>query len=125
MVSSGPGIRHTHHSCIHHHPPQAGLQLQLQGCDKAVGANLYPYTAPPHNSWFTPSPLAPPPLLHCLPAAAQFLDPYTFPSAHQRLLEPYNYFAFGQRYVGTLIDFANSFLGQEQIWAKVGVDCWL
>jgi hypothetical protein len=56
----------------------------------------------------------------------QFLDPYTFPSAHERLLEPYNYFAFGQRYVSTLIDFSNSFLGQAEIWAKVrrgGVAC--
>lgn len=50
----------------------------------------------------------------------QFLDPYTFPSTHERLLEPYNYFQFGQRYVGTLIDFDNSFLGHADIWAKVG-----
>jgi hypothetical protein len=60
-----------------------------------------------------------PPLL--LP---QFVDPYTFPSAHERLLEPYNYFAFGQRYVSTLIDFSNSFLGQAELWAKVGRVFW-
>lgn len=30
----------------------------------------------------------------------QFVDPYTFPSAHPRLLEPYNYYQFGQRYTG-------------------------
>jgi glycerol-3-phosphate O-acyltransferase len=46
----------------------------------------------------------------------QFVDPYTFPSAHKRLLEPYNYFNFGQRYVGTLIDFNNSVLGHADRW---------
>lgn len=24
---------------------------------------------------------------------------YTFPSHHKRILEPYNYYAFGQRYI--------------------------
>ncbi|KAF6266197.1 glycerol-3-phosphate acyltransferase [Scenedesmus sp. NREL 46B-D3] len=49
----------------------------------------------------------------------QFVDPYTFPSAHKRLLEPYNYFNFGQRYVGTLIDFSNSVLGHADRWSKI------
>lgn len=49
----------------------------------------------------------------------QFVDPYTFPSFHQRLLEPYNYFAFGQRYVATLIDFDNSLLGHRDRWDKI------
>lgn len=52
--------------------------------------------------------------------ASQILDPYTFPSAHTRLLEPYNYYAFGQRYVGTLINFNDSFLGHAELWDKVG-----
>lgn len=46
----------------------------------------------------------------------QFMQPYTFPSFHQRILEPYNYFEFGQRYVGTLIDFENSALGHRERW---------
>lgn len=49
----------------------------------------------------------------------QFVDPYTFPSAHKRLLEPYNYYNFGQRYVGTLIDFNNSVLGHADRWTKI------
>ncbi len=35
----------------------------------------------------------------------QFMQPYTFPSKHERLLAPYNYFDFGQRYVSTLVNF--------------------
>jgi hypothetical protein len=38
----------------------------------------------------------------------QFKEPYTFPSVHNRMVEPYNYFEFGQRYVGSLIDFSAS-----------------
>jgi len=49
----------------------------------------------------------------------QFVDPYTFPSFHKRLLEPYNYYKFGQRYVSTLIDFDNSFLGYKERWDKI------
>ena len=26
----------------------------------------------------------------------QFVNPYTFPSTHKRILEPYNYYDFGQ-----------------------------
>ena len=26
----------------------------------------------------------------------QFVNPYTFPSSHKRILEPYNYYEFGQ-----------------------------
>lgn len=43
----------------------------------------------------------------------QFVAPYTFPSFHSRLLEPYNYYEFGQRYVKTLIDFDNSVVGHK------------
>ena len=38
----------------------------------------------------------------------QFRNPYTFPSFHTRILEPYNYYEFGQRYVRNLIDFEKS-----------------
>lgn len=43
---------------------------------------------------------------------------YEFPSAHRRLLEPYDYYQFGQRYVGSLIDFENSVLGRPDRWAR-------
>jgi glycerol-3-phosphate O-acyltransferase len=49
----------------------------------------------------------------------QFVDPYTFPPLHKRLLEPYNYYQFGQNYVGTLVDFSNSFLGHQQRWDNI------
>lgn len=35
----------------------------------------------------------------------QFEDPYTFPSYHLRITEPYDYYAFGQKYVRPLIDY--------------------
>jgi glycerol-3-phosphate O-acyltransferase len=41
---------------------------------------------------------------------------YEFPSAHRRLLEPYDYYQFGQRYVGSLIDFESSVLGRPDRW---------
>lgn len=41
----------------------------------------------------------------------QFMAPYEFPAFHTRLTEPYDYYAFGQKYVGGLIDFNTSFLG--------------
>lgn len=41
---------------------------------------------------------------------------YEFPSAHRRLLEPYDYYAFGQRYVGSLVDFESSVLGRPDRW---------
>ena len=47
-------------------------------------------------------------LLQLNPAAA-----YTFPSFHERILEPYNYYNFGQRYIRGLIDFSTSMLGNE------------
>lgn len=49
----------------------------------------------------------------------QFVAPYEFPSLHQRILEPYDYFAFGQRYVASLTDFSRSVLGQPQRWAQI------
>lgn len=44
------------------------------------------------------------------------LDPraaFTFPSHHERILEPYNYYNFGQRYIRGLVDFTTSVLGNE------------
>ncbi len=38
----------------------------------------------------------------------EFIEPYTFPSYHMRILEPYNYYEFGQNYVRTLINFETS-----------------
>lgn len=49
----------------------------------------------------------------------QAVQPYTFPSFHTRIMEPYNYFEFGQRYVATLIDFQNSVLGHRDRWDRV------
>ena len=36
---------------------------------------------------------------------------YTFPSNHTRILEPYNYYNFGQRYIRGLVNFQKSQLG--------------
>ena len=41
----------------------------------------------------------------------EFVDPYTFPSYHDRILEPYNYYNFGQEYVRMMTDFSNSYVG--------------
>eukprot|EP00887_Chlorella_sp_A99_P003400 scaffold7.g3400.t1 len=51
--------------------------------------------------------------------ARAFTDPYHFPSYHQRITEPYNYYAFGQRYVRGLVDFQRSVLGHRERFAKV------
>ncbi|GFR48340.1 hypothetical protein Agub_g10227 [Astrephomene gubernaculifera] len=49
----------------------------------------------------------------------QAVQPYTFPSFHTRITEPYNYYEFGQRYVATLVDFNNSLLGHRERWDRV------
>ena len=49
----------------------------------------------------------------------QFLDPYTFPSYHTRLLEPYDYYKFGQNYVRTLINFNKSVVGHLERFEKI------
>lgn len=49
----------------------------------------------------------------------QFMQPYTFPSLHERMIAPYNYFEFGQRYVGSLTDFNHSVLGHRERWDRV------
>ena len=50
---------------------------------------------------------------------AQFVAPYTFPSFHKRILEPYDYYTFGQRYVGSLINFGDSALGNAATFAEI------
>ena len=40
----------------------------------------------------------------CLPVSA-LQDPYTFPSHHLSMREPYDYYAFGQNYTRPLFDF--------------------
>ena len=51
--------------------------------------------------------------------AAQPAAAYTFPSFHERILEPYNYYNFGQRYIRGLIDFTTSMLGNEAGFKEV------
>ena len=41
----------------------------------------------------------------------EFVEPYEFPSYHARMLEPYNYYNFGQEYVSCMVDFENSYIG--------------
>ena len=45
---------------------------------------------------------------HLCRSVHEFIEPYTFPSYHTRILEPYNYYEFGQNYVRTLISFETS-----------------
>lgn len=44
---------------------------------------------------------------------------FTFPSQHQRILEPYNYYNFGQRYIRGLVDFKKSMLGHSETFAQI------
>jgi len=41
----------------------------------------------------------------------QLASPYTFPSYHEKIEAPYDYYAFGQRYVKFLVDFSKSAVG--------------
>jgi hypothetical protein len=49
----------------------------------------------------------------------QFSDPYTFPSRHERMTAPYNYYEFGQAYVRELVDFSKSLVGHADRFARV------
>eukprot|EP00271_Cylindrocystis_brebissonii_P016841 TRINITY_DN4142_c0_g1_i1.p1 TRINITY_DN4142_c0_g1~~TRINITY_DN4142_c0_g1_i1.p1 ORF type:complete len:478 (+),score=76.40 TRINITY_DN4142_c0_g1_i1:258-1691(+) len=49
----------------------------------------------------------------------QFEDPFTFPSHHLRITEPYDYYNFGQNYVRPLIDFKTSYLGNEAMFDTI------
>lgn len=52
-------------------------------------------------------------------SADQFVDPYEFPSFHTRILEPYDYYEFGQRYVRNLINFDTSVVGNTDVFDKI------
>jgi glycerol-3-phosphate O-acyltransferase len=41
-------------------------------------------------------------------------QPFTFPSAHKRIVEPFDYYDFGQRFIGNLINFDKSFVGHAE-----------
>ncbi|KAL3681948.1 hypothetical protein R1sor_024904 [Riccia sorocarpa] len=49
----------------------------------------------------------------------QFEEPFTFPSYHKRMVEPYDYYKFGQNYIRPLIDFRNSYLGNVAIFDQI------
>lgn len=49
----------------------------------------------------------------------QFTEPYKFPSFHKSMTEPYDYFEFGQKYVGSLIDFTKSYLGHRERFDEI------
>lgn len=49
----------------------------------------------------------------------QFANPYKFPSRHEAITEPYDYFEFGQTYVGSLIDFTKSYLGHRERFDEI------
>lgn len=49
----------------------------------------------------------------------EFVEPFSFPSQHQRILEPYNYYQFGQNYVRNLIDFKRSYVGNLHNFDKI------
>jgi glycerol-3-phosphate O-acyltransferase len=49
----------------------------------------------------------------------QLANPYIFPSYHKGITEPYNYFEFGQRYVGSLIDFNSSYIGHLERFDRI------
>lgn len=41
----------------------------------------------------------------------QYEDPFTFPSYHKAIRDPFDYYTFGQNYIRPLIDFRNSYVG--------------
>ena len=49
----------------------------------------------------------------------QMANPYTFPSYHEAITEPYDYFEFGQKYVGSLIDFTKSWVGHRDRFDRI------
>ncbi|KAL3681949.1 hypothetical protein R1sor_024905 [Riccia sorocarpa] len=49
----------------------------------------------------------------------QFEEPYTFPPYHTRILEPYNYYAFGQNFIKHLVDLRNSFVGNIATFGQI------
>ncbi|KAH9321312.1 hypothetical protein KI387_015951, partial [Taxus chinensis] len=49
----------------------------------------------------------------------QFEDPFTFPSYHRAIREPFDYYMFGQNYIRPLIDFRNSYVGNLSIFHEM------
>ncbi|CAM6094517.1 unnamed protein product [Calypogeia fissa] len=49
----------------------------------------------------------------------QFEDPFTFSNYHKRMLEPYDYYTFGQNYIRPLIDYRNSYLGNIEVLDEI------
>ena len=49
----------------------------------------------------------------------QVANPYTFPSYHEAITEPYDYFEFGQKYVGSLIDFTKAWVGHRERFDQI------
>ncbi|KAI5083400.1 hypothetical protein GOP47_0003143 [Adiantum capillus-veneris] len=49
----------------------------------------------------------------------QFEDPFTFPSYHKAIRDPYDYYIFGQNYVRPLLDFRNSYLGNVSVFDEI------
>ncbi|GAB4815594.1 hypothetical protein N2152v2_002640, partial [Parachlorella kessleri] len=48
----------------------------------------------------------------------QVTHPYQFQSFHQRILEPYNYYEYGQAYIRGLVDFDDSLLGHAELFQR-------
>jgi glycerol-3-phosphate O-acyltransferase len=49
----------------------------------------------------------------------QMANPYKFPSKHEGITKPYDYFEFGQKYVGSLIDFTKSWVGHRERFDQI------
>jgi glycerol-3-phosphate O-acyltransferase len=49
----------------------------------------------------------------------QFEDPFTFKSHHLAIREPYDYYQFGQKYVGPLLNYSESYLGNLHTFDKI------
>ncbi|KAI5083401.1 hypothetical protein GOP47_0003144 [Adiantum capillus-veneris] len=49
----------------------------------------------------------------------QFEDPFTFPSYHKAIRDPYDYYIFGQNYIRPLLDFRNSYLGNVSVFDEI------
>lgn len=49
----------------------------------------------------------------------QFETPFTFTNYHPRMMEPYDYYTFGQNYVRPLIDYRNSYLGNLKVFDEI------
>ncbi|KAL6782215.1 GPAT1 [Auxenochlorella protothecoides x Auxenochlorella symbiontica] len=55
----------------------------------------------------------------CERVLMQVQQPFVFQSTHKLILEPYNYYLFGQRYIRGLVDFDKSRLGHAERFATI------